>query len=296
MFFLLFVILLEMKIPLKKIGRIALLGTLGSLVLIGLTVFVISLITKPSNDREWNTDQALLPYATIAGDMVTVNNIRNFTYASTTSYVPDYYDKTFDLNTLKRVWYIVEPFRGVPGSAHTFLSFEFEGNEFISISVEIRKEKNESFNPFVGLFSQYELTYVIADERDVIKLRTNHRKDIVYLYPAKVTQEKRKELFLSMIRRANTLKDSPEFYNTVTNNCTTNIVKHINEITPNRMSSFNYQAIFPEYSDRLAYGLGLIDTDLPFEKIRGHYQINEQATKYGDDPDFSIKIRQPLDN
>src|SRR3989338_2269566 len=121
-------------------------------VLIPLAVLALPILTmlqigEPSNNREWNIDQAVLPSAEIKGDIVTVYNIRNFVYASTTSYTPRYYDKKFDLRQLLRVWYVVEPFSGVPGSAHTFLSFEFENDEYVSISAEIRKEKGESFHP-----------------------------------------------------------------------------------------------------------------------------------------------------
>ena len=108
-----------------------------------------------------------------------VRNIRNTTYRSTTDYTPAYYDKTFDLDKLTSVWYIVEPFSNWKGAAHTFLSFGFEDDEYLAISVEIRKEEGEGFSAFKGLFKQYEVIYVIADERDVITVRTNHRRDDV---------------------------------------------------------------------------------------------------------------------
>jgi hypothetical protein len=175
--------------------------------IIGLFI-IVHFSTKASNDRDWNDDQDILPTAEVTDNLVSIHNIRNFSYASTTSYTTNYYDKVFDLNKIKKVWYVVEPFSGIPGSAHTFLSFEFEGDQFVSISVEIRKEKGESFHPIKGLFNTYELMYVIADERDVIKLRSNYRKDLVYLYPVKTSKEKVRELFLDMIERTNNLNQS----------------------------------------------------------------------------------------
>jgi hypothetical protein len=265
------------------------------LILIGLiivTFLVVHFTTKASNDRDWNDDQKILSTAEIKGNLVSIHNIRNFTYASTTSFTISYYDKTFDLNKIKKVWYVVEPFSGIPGSAHTFLSFEFEGDQFVSISVEIRKEKGESFHPVKGLFNQYELMYVIADERDVIKLRSNYRKDLVYVYPIKTTTDKARELFLDMVNRANDLSQHPEFYNTVTNTCTTNIVRHVDKITPHKVPLFNLRILFPANSDKLAYDLGLIDTTLPFEEARTKYFINDRALKYADDPEFSRRIRE----
>jgi len=276
----------------KLIRRIVVYPLLILLSIIVITVVITNLVTNPSNNRSWNDDQNVLPFAEINNNLVTISNIRNFSYASTTSYIPHYYEKTFDINKLIKVWYVVEPFSGIPGSAHTFLSFEFENDQFISISVEIRKEKGESFSPIKGLFNRYELMYVIADEQDVIKLRSNYRKDLVYLYPAKTTPAKVRTLFLDMIQRANELRDQPEFYNTITNTCTTNIVRHINTITPNRVPLLSLSVLLPANSDKLAYDLGLIDTDLPFEKAREHYFINDRAFKYADAIDFSRKIRE----
>ncbi|MES0490455.1 MAG: DUF4105 domain-containing protein [Leptospirales bacterium] len=254
---------------------------------LGLVIFI-----RPSNERDWSTDQAVLPFGVMEENLIHLKNIRNFTYESSTKYEPGYYDKTFDLNSITNVYFIMEPLSSFEGIAHTMLSFEFEGGNFISISVEIRKEKGESFSPISGLFRQYEIMYVIADERDIVKLRSNYRKDPVYLYPGKPSShENLKKLFLSMIERANELKDHPEFYNTLTNTCTTNIVSHINDITAGRVP-FSYKVLLPGYSDELAYKLGLIDTNLPFKKIREYYKINDQALKYADSEDFSIKIRE----
>jgi hypothetical protein len=276
----------------KWIRRLIIYPLATLLALIVLIVIITSLLTTPSNDRNWNDDQDILPFAEINDNLVTIHNIRNFSYASTTSYTPNYYDKTFDINKVKNVWYVVEPFSGIPGSAHTFLSFEFENDQFISISVEIRKEKGESYSPIKGLFNTYELMYVIADERDVIKLRSNYRKDLVYLYPAKTTRAKVQALFLDMISRANDLKENPEFYNTITNTCTTNIVQHINTITPNRVPLFNLSVLFPADSDKLAYKLGLIDTDLSVEEAREKFFINDRALQYAESIDFSRRIRE----
>ncbi len=266
-----------------------------------LTILVVGFIyfkvlTKPSNTRAWTDDQSILPYAEINDHLVNIHNIRNFKYDSDTSYVKNYYDKTFDLNKLEKIWYIVVPFSGIPGSAHTFLSFEFEDDEFVSISVEIRKEKGESFGPIKGLFNKYEIMYVIADEKDVVKLRTNYRKDKVYAYPVKTTKEKAQSLFLEMINRANELSIKPEFYNTLINTCTSNIVSHVNKVTPDRVPFFNLKILFPANSDKLANELGLLDIPSSFtsfeEEVRPKYFISEKAIKYADDPEFSKRIRE----
>jgi len=142
------------------------------------------------------------------------------------------------------------------------------------------------------MLKQYELMYVVGDERDLIKLRTNYRKDDVYLYPVRATAEQRRTLFVSMLRRANALRERPEFYNTLTNTCTTNIVRHVNEISPRRVP-LSFKVLLPGYSDQLAYDLGLIDTDLPFEQARQRYRVNARALQFADSARFSTLIRLP---
>lgn len=277
--------LFDMKY-IKLFGKIIL--VIVVLVVVAYTALIF--IVRPSNDRDWALDQAVLPYAEINGDQVSVYNIRNFSYTSTSDYTPAYYDATFDLDKIKNIYFVVEPFSGYVGAAHTFLSFEFEGDKFISISVEIRKEKGESFSAVKGLLRQYELTYVIADERDVVKLRSNYRHDKVFVYPVKTTPEKMRAVFLSMIERANKLKAEPEFYNTIASNCTTNIAKHVNRISPKRVP-WDITFLLPEEADRYVYKLGLIDNALPFEETRATHFINDFAGQYADSSDFSLKIR-----
>ncbi len=265
------------------------------LVIICITYICVNLFTAPSNNRDWEDDQALLSHATFSGDQVTVHNIRNFEYASTTSYTKGWYDKTFNLEDLHKVWYIVEPFSGIPGSAHTFLSFEFDADgkkDYIAISVEIRKEKGESFHPIKGLFNTYEIMYVAGDESDLIKLRTNYRKDDVYLYPVHGDRQKIQSIFISMLQRMNNLQKQPEFYNTLTNTCTTNIAKHIRDVSPGKIPFFAHEILFPAYSDEFAYTLHMIDTELSFEETRRKYHINEKALNETSSIPFSERIRQ----
>lgn len=257
---------------------------LGFAFLLFLLIFSLYFFSKqPSNDRDWMPDQEVLSYADIRGDKVTVYNVRNIEYRSVDDYDVQYYDKAFDLNDLVSLDYMVEPFSDYEGPAHTLLSFGFEndagGLEYVAISVEIRKEKGEDFSPWKGMLHEYELMYVIADEQDVIKLRSNYRLDDVYLYPVKADQKKIQELFVSMLQRANSLKEKPEFYNTITSTCTTNIVDHVNDLSEGRVP-FSYKVLLPAYSGELAYDLDLIDTDLNFEEAQEKFKIDDLAQSY----------------
>lgn len=262
------------------------------ILLLALAYIVLVILVRPSLSRDWTSDQAILARAEVSDNTVAITNIRDIAYRTTSDYDVRHYDKTFDLDKLKSVWYMVEPFSGHgAGAAHTLLSFGFAGGDYVAISVEIRKEKGESFSPIRGILRQYELVYVIADERDVIKLRSNYRKDDVFLYPIRTNKENMRKLFVSMLARANKLATEPEFYNTLTSTCTTNLVAHVNEIVPGRVP-WSYKVLMPAYSDELAREIGLIDNTLSIEELRAKYRINEKALTYADDPRFSVRIRE----
>ncbi|MDA0236795.1 MAG: DUF4105 domain-containing protein, partial [Proteobacteria bacterium] len=180
---------------------------------------------EPSNDRDWQPDVARLAHAEIKGDLVTVRNVRNFAYRSETDYTPHYYDRTYDLGKLRSVDLIAVYWMG-PAIAHTILSFGFEGGEQLAISIETRKERGETYSTTRGFFKQYELHYVVADERDVVRLRTSYRKDPpedVYVYRLHGPLENARRVFLQYMQRINDLQARPEFYNTLIDNCTTGI-------------------------------------------------------------------------
>jgi hypothetical protein len=248
-------------------------------------------VERPSNERDWSRDQRLLPRATFSGSKVTIENVRNFRYGSEHDYAPVHETRTYDLTALDSLWFVVERF-DKPGIAHTLLSYGF-GDEFVSVSVEIRKERGESYSPMKGLFRQYELMYVVGDERDLIGLRTNHRRDVVYMYPVRTTPEKMRAAFVDMLRRANKLAAEPEFYNTLTSTCTTNIVRHVNTISPKRVP-LSYKVLLPAYSDHLAYELGMIPNLAPFERVQAAHRIDLVAQSAPIDDDFSRRIRSGI--
>ena len=245
----------------------------------------------PSNSRDWSPDQAVLAYGELSDDLVTLHNVRNCEYRTTDDYTVRYYTKTYDLNQIRSVDFVMVPFAGLPGAAHTFLSFGFEDEQHVAVSVEVRKEKGESYSFVKGISNGYELIYVIGDERDLIGLRANQRLDDVYLYRANATPEQARALFVDVVERANKLRTEPEFYNLVTNNCTTNVMRHVNKIASHPIA-YNYQVLLPGYADRLAYDLGLIRGAESFERTREEARVNRLAYVYRDSPDFSKAIRR----
>lgn len=247
---------------------------------------------QPSNGRDWTRDQERLPWAEFSGRRVTVHNVRHARYRSVADYDVAWEARSYDLDRLRSAWFLVEPFgRDWEGPAHTLMSFGFEGDDYLAVSAEIRKERGEEFSPWKGLLRQYEIMYVAGDERDLIQLRTNHRRDPVYLYPVRAPRERIEQMFVSMLRRANRLREEPEHYNTLTNTCTTNIVRHVNELVPGRVP-WSYKVLLPGYSDELAYELGLIDTGLPFAAAKRRFRIDDDALRAAGREDFSQRIRR----
>jgi Domain of unknown function (DUF4105) len=275
---------------LKRVFRFRMLLYAFIAVLLGYGLLV--LLVRPSNNRIWSPDQVRTAIATIAGDSIEIRNVRNTHYRSISDFDVRWENRTYDLKKLESVWFLVEPFADWRGPAHTFLSFGFSDGQYIAISVEIRKEKDESFSPLAGILRQYELAYIIGDERDLIGLRANHRRDDVYLYKIKTTPQKMRALFLSMLERSNVVAQKPEFYNTLTNTCASNIVDHIDIIAPGRIP-FSYRTLLPAYSDDLTYELGLIDTKLSRDNYRAAHKINLQAKQHAASSDFSKAIRLP---
>lgn len=262
------------------------------LLLFSIALAITHILSHPRNDRDWTVDQQVLPLVSFGSSTVTIKNVRNFEYTDEFTYTPEYYDRTYKLDEISSVDFIVVPLAKY-AVAHTFLTFGFKSGEYVSISVEVRKEKGEEYSALTGLFDQYELMYVIADERDVLRLRGIYRDNEVYLYPARISKEKMRELFVSMLTKTKELETTPEFYNTITSSCTTNIVSHINAINDTKLP-FDIRTILPKNSDALAYELGFISTDTPFEELRAQSEISDKIQLYGNNINFSQMIRESV--
>ncbi len=250
------------------------------------------LALPPSNDRDWGPDVAQLPYAEVAGSSVAVHNIRDCDYRTETDYAVRHYDRTFDLGSLRSLdLYFVD--WGLPHIAHTMLSFGFGGDKYLCFSIETRKKKGEEYSSVRGFFKQYELTYVVADERDAVRLRANYRKgEDVYLYRLDATPEFIRKVFLDYLRSVNSLKDRPQWYNALTANCTTDIWKHIAPYYPK--AKFDWRILASGHVDEMAYELGVLDQSLPFPELKRRSLINERSKAAAADREYSKIIRRGL--
>lgn len=245
----------------------------------------------PRNDRDWSADVAQLPTATLDGNRLTIHNLRDFDYRSETDYTPRWETRTFDLDKLQGVDMFLS-FWGPTLIAHTITSWVFADGPPLAISIETRKERGESYSAIRGFFRQYELYYVVADERDVIRLRTNYRGERVYLYHIRMPVAMARALLLDYLAEVNRLAEQPRWYNALTHNCTTVIRHHVQNISPG--NPWNWRILANGYLDELGYQRGTIDTSLPFPELRARSEITAKAQAADRDPAFSQLIRQGL--
>ncbi|MDD5728574.1 MAG: DUF4105 domain-containing protein, partial [Victivallales bacterium] len=230
----------------------------------------------------------------INGNEIRIGNIRNFAYRTTTDFTPRYYRRTFKLEDIRTLDYILSYWDGHTAIAHTIFSFGFKNGAYLAVSVETRLRKTQTQSLLGGIFNQYELIYILADERDLIRLRTNFRKEQVYLYRVKSDRLSLQKIFVKIISRAAGLQQQPRFYNTINHNCLTTLLADLSSAL-GKEYHFNYRFILNGYSDALLYDEGIfITAGFPFKKLKQLRHLNQYVEN---DPDaannFSAKIRLP---
>ncbi len=245
----------------------------------------------PTHNKQWRPDLAVLPYAEIESDRVRLFNIRDCEYRGEEDYDVRHLDREILLSEVRTVDFIVVPFTNAPLLAHTMLSFGLANGEQIVFSVEARLEPNESYALVAGTNDEYELMWIVGTERDLIRLRTEVRNVDVYLYPTRATPQQVQNVFLGAVARVNAIARQPEFYDLINNNCTTNIVELVNQLRPGSIPE-DIRVVLPGHSDRLAYDLGLLAAEGPFEQIKAASKINLAAKLHANDEDFSRAIRR----
>jgi hypothetical protein len=266
----------------RKVGAIALLfgGTLAWW-----------LTLSPTNNGDWQPDVAQTAWADIQGDEVTFHNVRNCDYRTNTDYTPHWETRTVRLSQITGIDLAID-YWGSPWIAHPIASFQFADAPPLCFSIEIRKKLGQTYSTIGGLYRQFELIYIVADERDVIRVRTNYRNEDIYLYRLTVSPAQARERFLEYIHSLNALRNKPRWYNAITTNCTTSIrTQHpANERVP-----WDWRILLNGKGDELLYERHLILTSgLPFAELKTRSLIDNRARAANDSPDFSKLIREGL--
>ena len=245
----------------------------------------------PSHDRDWRRDVAVMPHAVVDGDRVHITGVRDFDYRSRSDFTPRYREREVSLSHLTGVDFYVSFWMEGP-IGHTFLSFTFDNAPPLSVSIETRPEANERYSPLASMFKQYELIYIVGEERDLVRLRTNYRDEALFLYHLAVSPEAARRLFLVYVERINELYGQAEWYHLLSNSCTINIVRYAN--VAGRTGGLDIRHVFNGLIDRYFYNTGLVNTSLGFEELRRRSNITEISRAAGNGDDFPQRIRANL--
>ena len=246
---------------------------------------------RPTNNRNWEPDNAETAYAEFNGDQVTIHNVRNCDYRTETDYTCQWETRSFNLSNLRGADIFIT-WWGPTLIAHPIVSYDFGDQGHVPMSIETRDEVGQSYSAIRGFYRQYMLTYIVSDERDVIRLRTNFRKnEEVYIFRTTVGPKLARKIFLSYLRRVNELHNSPEWYNALTNNCTTNIDVSASHAR-GRGTVWDWRVLLNGRMDEMMYEHGtLVTGGLPLPALKAQAHINPAARAAGDSPDFSKLIR-----
>ncbi len=244
---------------------------------------------RPSNERNWQPDVSRTAWADVNGDTVTLHNLRNCDYRTESDYTPHWETRTVNLARLTGLDLAI-CYWGSPWMAHPILSFQFADGPPVAMSIETRKEVGETYSAIGGFYRQYELIFIAADERDVLRVRTNYRKgEDIYLYRTTTTPADARKLFMEYVKSINGLHAHPRWYNALTTNCTT-AIRH--QRPPGERAPFDWRILANGKMDELFYERHLLVTDgLPFAQLKNRALINPAAQAAGASPDFSRLIR-----
>lgn len=241
------------------------------------------------NDRDWIPEVAQTASGEFEGDLITLHHVRNFEWRSETEFTPRWETRTYRLSQLRHLD-LVMTYWGTPHVCHTMLTFDFGGGVRLCVSIEARRERGEDYSALAGMFRRYELIYVFADERDVVRLRTRIRPDNdVYLYRLNATPEVARAMFLDYVRTANALREQPAWYHSLTTNCSTTIRQHVRRA--HVPDPWDWRVVANGHVDGRLYDFGYVNRDLPRAELKRRSLITPAARAADGAPNFSDLIR-----
>lgn len=268
-----------------------------SLVVLTLSLILITVLRKPSLNKNWSTDMRILATAKFDKNFILLSNIRDAKYRSIHDYDVNYSSKIVNLNEVEELWFSIThfgPTLGKLGAAHVFLSFGLKDGSYISISAEARRLQGELFswkNIIGGLLHKNEIVYIVANERDLISIRTTYWNNDMFLYKLNVSKKDTQTILVDVLKRTNKLNEAPEFFHTITNNCTTNIMKHLYNAGL-KVPKYSLHYVIQAQIDSMLYNNNLINNTPPLKETRKRNYVTQRAKKYKQHKEFSKKIRE----
>ena len=254
-------------------------------------VLIWWLTLSPTNDSDWEPDVAQQAWADIQGDEVTLHNVRNCDYRTNTDYTPHWETRTVRLSQITGIDLAID-YWGSPWIAHPIASFQFADAPPLCFSIEIRRKLGQTYSTIGGLYRQFELIYIVADERDVIRVRTNYRNEDIYLYRTTVSPAQARERFLEYIHSLNALRNKPRWYNAITTNCTTSI--RTQHPPTSACHGIGASCSMAKATNCCMNAMSSSPSGLPFAELKTRSLIDTRARAANDSPDFSKLIREGL--
>lgn len=262
------------------------------IIIIGVLVYIFA-FQQPSHDRRWEKESSIMPQVSVDGDRVTIKNVRDFTYSTSSITDYGYEDRTISIKGVKKAYFIIEPFSEWKAVGHTFLTFDIEGQDPISFSVEARREDDESYSAVKGLFNAYETWYVWGSETDLITRRALYLDHPLHMYELKLDEAHVQNLFSGLVQKTIEITDSPKFYNSLITNCTNELARISNSVAKGTIP-LHYSLMLTGYSDEYLYKLGFIENSLPFEELEQKTYITDTVKEIHSSENFSQELRQRL--
>ncbi len=249
-------------------------------------IYILSLFRRPSLNRDWADEAKILPNFTITDNTIEIRNLRDWRYEFGKVISKNYYDEVFDLDKISGAYLLFNPFGQWDGMGHSFFVFEFEDGKAVSVSIEARKEKDEDYGVILGTLNQYEIWYTFGHPADSLAQRAIYYEEDLYMYPLLISKESARALFVDVSKIAHGLETNPQFYNTVTSNCTNLLADSANRIKKGSVP-FHYARLFTGYADDYLYKLNLIPHDKPFDQIFVESRVDEIIrNKFKDNPEY----------
>lgn len=251
-------------------------------VLAVLCIIISNLLKTPSHDRDWSEEVAILPGITLSTSTINIKNMRDWRYGYKEVRSRDYYEDTFDLEKVSKAYLLFNPFGKWDGVGHSFFVFEFEDGKTVSVSIEARSEKGESYDAIRGIFNNYEMWYVFGSAADLMSRRAIYHNEDLYMYELRISNEGAAALLRDLATTAERIETEPAFYNTFTSNCTNLLADSANRVKKGSVP-FHYSRLFTGYADDQLYDLGLIRNDKPFDQVFAESRIDQMIReKFGE--------------
>lgn len=235
--------------------------SLLALLAFSLLFLLIVSLREPSLDRSWDEDVNVLAGVDFSADeTVTLAQIRDWQYSVNAIRSKSYFDASFDPNDIVAMWMYEQQLDPSGLIAHTFVVFEFDESyeraRYLGLSVETRRERGETYSIIGGALRSFEITHIWATEEDLVTRRVQFLNYPLTRYRLEIPAAYRSRIFLKFAEETRSLASQARWYNTISNNCTSSLIKFVNASEPGAIPlhhSYVLTGKVDDYLEELGY-------------------------------------------